>query len=362
MDKVKPLARQIIDAWPLAASGAPVRAVTRLERIGCATVGGMRELDRARLAGLRGIGDASLAAIDRFFARCGELESGGAGFPTLDALFKAFLSPAKLEVLVLRHGLTPAVDSPLPVPELTLQQVGSLRGITRERVRQIEAETLAVLDTLLVRAFLKPLYGHIEAILRRHGGAASSLDVRNGADPAFFRGYVPTRVLMLLGPRHQPPLSFIGVFTTLPPPLVADLTARTVAFLRHAGAPQTLDKVRDALRDWLMSASPYLEPAALPRVLNGLPGISATTDARYFMAGRGAQTLLRDILRRFGMPVHYRTVVNAYNAQMLPGSRKGVGTILNLLRTYPDILRTESGAYGLICSERSDLREKACSA
>lgn len=348
MDKVKPLARQIIDAWALSACGLPVRVVRRLNGIHARTVGDLRTLDRKQLARLPGIGDTSIKAIDRFRTRCVELESGPAGFPSLDALLKAFLSPTRFDVLILRYGLDSPSDPTISLHPLTLQEIGSRRGMTRERVRQIDAETLAILDTHLVQAFLSPMFESIEAILRRHGGAATPAAVNREADAAFFSGFTPARVVRLLGSRRHPPLSFIGLFTLLSPAHLTQLENSVTAFLKRAESPQPLDALRTALTDWRAETAGNLDDAVLPRVLDCLPRVCATRDTRYFLPDHGAQSMLYDILRRFTAPLHYRVVVNAYNALIQPGSRKGTGTILRLLKTSPGIQRTGAGYYRLV--------------
>jgi hypothetical protein len=353
LSEVKPLAREMIDAWPVHEAGLPARAVRRLMQRGVLTLGALRTLDRAALAGLRGLGVVTLNALDTVFARCASLEAGRPLCTGLAGFFEMFLIPAQREVLALRYGLQ---NDAAPVtrpgqPLMTLQAVATRYGLTRERIRQVEARARAALGSRLAQAGLAPFYGPLDACIRTLGGAATAAEIDRAADPVFCAGYSPARVLGVVGPMRRPPLTFTGGFTAVPRELLARLESETVAYLRLAGGSQSFDAVRGALQPWLDAAAPFADSRALPLLLGNLAAVSVTRSGLCFIAKRGAKSILLDVLRNLGGTAHYRAIQNAYNADMRPGSRKGTGTLLALLSETPGVTAIGGGMYRLETAE-----------
>jgi hypothetical protein len=347
--EVKPLARESIDAWPIRDAGLPIRAVRRLAQRGTDTMGGLRELDATALSGLRGMGAVTLRSLDTFFARCDTLEAGRPLCTSLDEVFKTFLTRPQHDVLVMRYSLRAGAPPTMPPgePVLTLQAVGTHNGLTRERIRQVEARARAALSSRLAEAALAPFYAPLDALLRARGGAADADDVDRAADPAFCAGYFPARVLGVLGPLRRSPVTFAGIFTAVPPALLARLKTDTIAFLRRAGGSQPLEAVSTALAPWLAAAAPCADARAIPHLLENLAAVCVTRDGLYFLEKRGAQPLLLSVMQTIGKPAHYRVIQDAFNARMRPGSRMGKGTLLTLLRRTPGIVPFGNGFYRL---------------
>jgi hypothetical protein len=150
------MTRAEIDAWPIPTSGLPARPVTCLTRAGIVTVGDLRRCAPDRLLSLPAFGPRSLAGVRWFFDWTNRLETGGALLPDLPAWLREFLTPRQLHVIEQRFGLTDPLFRPW-LKRTTLREIGGERrgGISRERVRQYEAEALARLRTKLARA-LRP--------------------------------------------------------------------------------------------------------------------------------------------------------------------------------------------------------------
>lgn len=145
--------RAEIDRWPVPTSGLAARPVTCLTRAGIATVGELRVWTAERLLELPAFGPRSLRNVEWFWSWCERLEAGPAQLPDFGAWLREFLTRRQLQVLEERYGLTDPLFRPW-MKRPTLREIGGERrgGITRERVRQIEAEGLARLRTHLARA------------------------------------------------------------------------------------------------------------------------------------------------------------------------------------------------------------------
>ena len=72
----------------------------------------------------------------------------GIGHTPVDFWYR-YLSPKEREIIALRYGL----DGTLP---RTLEEVGRAFGVTRERIRQIEAKALEKLRTFHLQNYTPP--------------------------------------------------------------------------------------------------------------------------------------------------------------------------------------------------------------
>ncbi|MCG3147898.1 MAG: RNA polymerase sigma factor RpoS [Verrucomicrobiae bacterium] len=184
--------RAAIDAWPVATSGLTSRPVTCLTRAGITTIGELRQWNDARLLALPAFGGRSLRDVRWFFAWTNQLEAGGELLPDLPAWLREFLTPRQHHVLEQRFGLTDPLFRPW-LKRPTLREIGGERrgGITRERVRQIEAEALARLRTELARA-LRPanpgryLHWGVEALV---AAVAAGTPLPQGTPPPPASGF-----------------------------------------------------------------------------------------------------------------------------------------------------------------------------
>ena len=155
------------DAWPLAKAGLDSRPVTCLQRAGVQTIGELRTWSDARLLQLPAFGAHSLQNIHWFFEWQNRLEKGGLLVADLRSFLDEFLTPPQRGVIEQRYGLTDPLFRPWMKRETLREIGGELRGgITRERVRQIEAEALARLRSHLARAVAAPLQKKIVATKR----------------------------------------------------------------------------------------------------------------------------------------------------------------------------------------------------
>lgn len=153
------MTRAEIDAWPVATAGLASRPVTCLTRAGVATIGELRPWGDDRLLGLPAFGGLSLQNIRWFFDWTKRVEAGERA-SDLPAWLREFLTPRQLSVIEERFGLTDPLFRPW-LKRTTLREIGGERrgGISRERVRQYEAEGLARLRSELARATRPEMLG-----------------------------------------------------------------------------------------------------------------------------------------------------------------------------------------------------------
>ena len=81
------------------------------------------------------------------------------------------LSPRSRDVMIKRYGLGKDSDS------MTLDAIGKIYGITRERVRQIENHALAVIRKSKQYEQAKPVFDEIESIIHSLGGIVVEQDL-----------------------------------------------------------------------------------------------------------------------------------------------------------------------------------------
>lgn len=159
--------RHTIDAWPLATAGLTARCLTCLQRAGVKTVGELRTWPDQKLLELPAFGQLSLNDVHWFMARVRRLETGGEGPAHLRAFLDEFLTMRQRGVIEQRFGLADPLYRPWMKRETLREIGGELRGgITRERVRQIEAEAVSRLRSHLAQALIKPLRKEIATAKR----------------------------------------------------------------------------------------------------------------------------------------------------------------------------------------------------
>jgi hypothetical protein len=342
------------DAWPVAGSGLPARIVNRCAEAGIATVGQLRAATAVRQRAVPGISAGSAAHLLAFLEKC---RCAAASLPPtgdLDAILASMLRPVEREVLDRRYGLTREAGD-VPLPRATLQALGATRGLTRERIRQIERRALLALGSRLGQAFLAPISSAFARLLASLGGVAVEPEVA-AVPVAGIGGHPPAAVLRLLADCGGPVLRHRGFFTALPAGPLREIERRALLSLGAAAAPVPLDSLARDL-------APLLPPDArrddsarriLACILDHLPGICGTEDGAYFRTADASRRVLRQTLAELGGRAHCRDIQREYNRRMRPGSRKGCGFVLARLREDPAFRREGAGIYRLDGAEGSE--------
>ncbi len=343
MIEVPAVPQSEIDAWPLSEAGLPPRVVNGATRAGIATAGELRMLSARRVAAMPGIGRRSQEAVHAFLRFCRRLNTGAVRFSTVDDVLRQLMHPVEYRALALRYGLNRESIVPGKWPA-TLRAVGEKQRVTRERARQLIERAKMRVRSRLGRACLLCVQGYFTAFLRDRRDAVTAREIEQHTHPEFTAGTNACGLLRLLCDCRDTLYRRNGYFTTVTPGVLHAIEVRAEAHLRSQGRPVPLDELLAALR--LPTADVPLASLehVVRTVLRNLPSVAATVDDRYFIPGRTAPALLKEL---FGSdePQHYRALVHRYNALMCPGSRKGTGFILDTLRHSGRFSRVSPGTY-----------------
>jgi hypothetical protein len=330
MIEVPAIPRSEIDAWPLPEAGLPPRVVNGATLSGIVTVGELRALSPQRVAALPGIGRRSKDAIEAFLFFSRRLTTGEVRFSTVDSLLRQLMHAVEYRTLALRYGLNLRSSAPGKWPA-TLRAVGEELRVTRERARQLIERAKTRLGSRLGQACLRRVYSDFLVLLDGKRGAATPGDVRSHSHPAYMARTDPYSLLRLLCDCACVPNYRHGFFTALPALMPALETHSQVHFQAHPG-PVGLGELIAAL-PLPQTGTPHATVEHVLRtLLTHVPWVAATIDDRYFVPEAAAPALLREMFNGNAEPLHYRTLVRQYNALMCPGSRKGTGFILDVLR------------------------------
>lgn len=341
MVKVPRVARRTIDGWPICSAGLPTRIVNGLQKTRLKTVGDLRQQSDETLQDIRGIGTTSLKDIHAFFSICAKIEKGALDFPDLRRLFAAFLTPLQYDILAARYGLA-GEQKP---PRATLQAAGTRHSITRERARQLEHEGQTILRSSLVRACLKGVDAVFEQFIRKHHGVAAVGDAAQLKNDPVLAGVNPQGLLALLANSGASWTVSRGFVIPLETGDIQSLRAETMAWLEKHPEPQPFAALLERLSPLLQRHDSKARSRIVQHLLDHDARLSATADDSYFLFGRGAPFVVRDILTSHGQPIHFRQVTREFNTVMRPGNRKGTGRLLDILRRSPLFSCIKSGYY-----------------
>lgn len=341
-----PVGRETIDAWPVDASGLPVRVVNSVLTAGVTTVGQLRAQSDQDLLGLRSLGRISLGHIRSFFKLCGQIEQGKQSFDNIRELLPLFLDGPEMKVVTARYGLE-IEELALAKNCATLQEIGDAEHKTRERVRQIQETAMQKLRSRLATVCLEPFYILFAALLEARGTSVTCADVATLKNEAPAGGYNLCGVLMLLSDLHPERFTFHNdFFSTLSEQTIQTMESQAIELLNRSAEPVLLDEI---LKSTTMP-SPSDEDRKrqlLSCILDHCTLVAATLDHRYFTYERGTQAFLAEVLKDLERPIHYRKVTDAFNDRLKPHSRKGAGFILEALNAAPLCTRVDRGVYDL---------------
>ena len=344
--KIKAVPRAAMDTWPLDESGLLVRATRAAHEAGLQTVGQLRGCSDEKLLSLWSFGRITLTEVHAFFRFCDRLEQGRQTFRDLREVLELFLQADQRDILFTRFQLI-AAASATPWRRISLQAIGSIRKLTRERVRQIEAKALASLQSRAAQLCLEPFYVFITTWLDRHEKVADPVQFQNLRTEPLLGGLHPAGVLALLVELAPARLLYRhGRFFSLSEQELQRLEQAVLAILNRKAKPlaaaQLLAEVR---RQKAVGLPAGIGLNFLCTWLDHHPATGATADGRYFSLATGAPAFVAEVARGLRRPFHYRRLLEVVNSRLKPGSRRGAGTILEWLGTGSGFTRIGRGLY-----------------
>lgn len=281
MIRVQALERARIDEWPLDQAGLPVRLRPGCRRKGYRRIGDIRGLGDREFLALRGVGLHTVRAWREYLEAADRLERGEMEYRNLPEVFGRFVPSPGLDVLVRCYGLLRR-DAKISRRFYTLQEIGDEKGVTRERIRQMEEVAMERLRSCLVQACLDPVYVQFGDFLRARSRVALPEDVSEMDASGVCGEYSPPSVMLLLGDlRKNTWWHHRGYLTSLRPRQALSLEEQLVRHLREIGRPAGIGEMASR-----MNREPVCREAADPvrllRVfLKWCPGVRISPDGLY---------------------------------------------------------------------------------
>ncbi|MBN1270360.1 MAG: hypothetical protein JXB04_12285 [Kiritimatiellae bacterium] len=341
------MSRETVDQWMVAESGLPIRVSNGMRSAGILRIGELRAWTDADILRQRSLGRISLGHIHSFFNLCERIEKGQQAFESIRDVLDIFLDADEFSVIASRYGFE---RESLRVSRkcMTLQEIGSRDGKTRERIRQIEATARKKLSSRLGSVCLQPFHDYFHGILDSLGRSAPCAQIAPLTDRAVTAGFSPCAVLLLLCDLDPTRLTFHNqFFTTLPPAQLQGLEKQALVALSQRGEPTALAEVLGSLGGAAPALAPTVAQRTVTAILEHHPLVAATVDQRYFLYSRGMAAFLAEVMKQIPLPAHFRAITQAVNDRLLPGSRKGAGYVLDALNGHPLCVRSERGVYAL---------------
>jgi len=342
MIKVKPIDVETIDSWPVPESGLPQRAVTACARAGIETVGLLRKKTRRGSSGIKGMGSESVRIINQFLGTCSRIISGRKTFRNLRAIFNFLLPPTYYEILALRYNLHGGKSGPM-----TLDAISRQRGVTRERIRQLEKRAISGLSSRLAQACLSGSYDLWESFIRNTNGLLPETEARGIKGVPSLEGYDPYGLLLLLCHCGKRITHHNGFFTTLSASTIDNIRKRGIDLIKSQDTARTPAEISRLIASDVGETHPPVDKQAILAILSNLQGTQKTIDGRFFAGRKCPERLVADIMFRIPSPARFRVILREFNQLMQPGSRVGSGSMLRLLANTKRFRKVSSGCYEL---------------
>ncbi len=338
--------RTAIDEWPVKEAGLPPRIVNACSRHGVRQIGQLRRVPDEKLMRMRSFGNRSLNDVRSFFDLCRQLERGQVRFGSAPVLLRHFLSDNSLSMLMERYALH-SKDCSL-TPGMTLDAIGRQFGLTRERVRQQLAGIHAELRTRTAQVCLEPLVDWYADYLRTRHGVAGPDDFESVPFRPWLKSLNPCRLLFLLTELQTKIILRGTLFTMLKQDILNDIEKIAVRYLHRYPKPQRLSDVvaefeeQGWFKKWRGS-----QPQLVMKVIEHSPLIGATRDDAYFLFPEGAIYLLATLISEFPRPVRHNVLINRFNEEVKPVSRREADYVTDLLTRSSVFIRGRDGTYRL---------------
>jgi hypothetical protein len=336
------LDRATIDQWPISNAGFNVRVINALGRAGLKTVGELRQEEAGHLLSLRSFGRRSLENVSWFFQCMDRLEQGALIADNMGEILKAFMNPQERKVIEVRYGLADPLYRPT-MKLTTLEDIGAaMGGLTRERVRQIEADALTILRTQLCRTALTPFIERWAGEIEKSGGAIESVDLKSWATDPWLAPYQPWGVLMLLTELNDRIACRHGVyFADATVAQLDDLETKLLETLKAATKPEPEAR----LVKKVSRLTPGCNPEWIIAMMRAHPEISTTMKDEYFHTRTNAGFVIHNVLKASKEPLYFEEVTDRYNEVVAKSSKQSSRFILFVLGEMTTVERLGNGMY-----------------
>lgn len=275
---------------------------------------------------------------------------GGMTWDDLVAQWLEVLDERERQILQWRYGFVGEA--------LTLEEIGQLMNLTRERVRQIEARAIRKLCRPVQRYIVQSLVQFVREVLLEAGGVSTETQISEAVAEAMDIGEIdPQGVVRLL-------LSIYNEFAEikrerawgladLPLESVARINRYAVELLAAERAPLTKDELLARLKglSWYQEYVSQLGDAFILACINVSEKIICRDDECYGLE-KWQQHYQDDIivaLRRLGRPAHYSEIAGTVNASLPEDQHITPRAVHIRLMQHPELFVWvgRRGTYGL---------------
>lgn len=330
---MKAIDRLEIDAWDIAKSGLSERVANCCNRQGVESVGDLRRIDEATLLSWRNFGVGSAREVEEFFSACRQLERGADKFDSIYGVLKYFLSESELFVLNNRYGLDRA-EPGASRNYYTLQHIANKRGLTRERVRQVQDQALERLSSHIVVSFLDKFCGRIVRRIDRAGGILACESIYSWKDE-IFKHLNPCATTLLLSDLADSGFIYkYNNFTTMSESDIDNFYKSLIRKLASLPKPVPLSQI-----------SGEIGLVEISSMLKDVNHLLFTDDGRVIYSLKSLEAFIYEVLGGNSDKFHYKELDLWLKEHLDPQTRKGHGYWLHKLLEIDSFKRHGFGVY-----------------
>lgn len=240
----------------------------------------------------------------------------------------------------------------------TLESIGDQYGITRERVRQIEAQAKRMLAERTED--LTPASELYASVFQNHGGALTEEQVRDIvrmiiqeeldlAYISFYLDILPPYTYVTNENQFQPHWRHPEFF----PDHATEVVTTAKKILEEANRPHSQDELIEAIRKQFADAGTPLSNDHIYAWLVSSKHMQKNPFKEWGLVGwpeitpRGVGDKAYAVLRRYGKPAHFRTITDLINDAHFDRKRANAQTVHNELIKDSRFVLVGRGMYGL---------------
>ncbi len=337
------LTRAETNSWPIEQAGLPPRVRHMARKHGLSTLGELRRMKAEETLNWRSVGIGSLRAMDVFWKQIRQLEAGTTRFATVREWLDAFLEPKAVDVLARRYGAYPLINPRARARE-TLVTIGNDLNITRERVRQLQHGSLAILRQELPRAYAAPFLQAIVQRLKEAGGVLTMDDLAQLPPDPLWSGLRLEGLWRLLLDVNPGPVAWSrGLLTIIP---AADRAATDDLVAARCAATTAPVPLAD-LHAHLRAHGHRWKRVALATWLDHDDRLWAFTNNDYLWRTHGVTALLDTYTPPGDEAINFRALTEKIIARLKPPQTISPFIIIRALSRHPHWVAVATGEYRL---------------